>query len=128
MALRAQTYATRLVMSRRLGYAKDTFSTPSHDLHRPRRKALSPLFTPTKINLLYPAILSHINQLCLPVAKYQGEKEVLPLKRAWFALTTDIITEYEFEKSYNQLDSKDFEESERFNRGYMAISSFEPIL
>jgi hypothetical protein len=33
---------------------------------------------------------------------------VLPLSRAWMALTTDIITEYAFAKSYDQLDSLGF--------------------
>jgi hypothetical protein len=65
-------------MSRRFGYAKDTFSTPSHDLHRLRRKALSPLFTPTKINLFHTAILSQVDKLCHRIAEYQGKKEVLP--------------------------------------------------
>jgi hypothetical protein len=38
------------------------------------------------------------------------------------------MTEYAFAKSYNHLDSKDFKESERFNKGYMAISSFGAAL
>jgi cytochrome P450 len=35
----------------------------------------------------------------------------LPLSRAWMALTTDIITEYSFAKSYDQLDSPNFQDT-----------------
>jgi hypothetical protein len=92
-----------------------------------RRKSLSPLFTPTKIPMVHSSILERVDKLCGRIAKYQKNGAVLPLGMAWFALSTDIMTEYAFAKNYNQVDSKDFEESKRLDRGYTAISRFGAV-
>ncbi|KAK2628812.1 hypothetical protein QTJ16_001915 [Diplocarpon rosae] len=94
----------------RFGYASDTFSTVEHDLHRQRRKALSPMFSGQKIDAFQPVIRGKVEKLCRKIAQYR-HGQVLPLSRAWVALTTDIITEYAFARSYDQLDSPGFEET-----------------
>ncbi|SPQ25754.1 5cb44c17-3a3f-4ee3-b57f-18f095ecc721 [Thermothielavioides terrestris] len=95
--------------SGRFGYASDTFSTVDHDLHRLRRKAISPFFSVAKIADFQPVIRAKVDKLCKKLDGYAAAKgSVVRLSRAWMALTTDIITEYAFAKSYDQLDSPDF--------------------
>jgi hypothetical protein len=98
--------------SGRFGYASDTFSTADHDLHRSRRKAISPFFSVAKIADFQPVIAAKVDKLCKTLDGYAANKgAVVALSRAWMALTTDIITEYAFAKSYDQLDSPDFAET-----------------
>jgi len=97
--------------SGRFGYASDCFSTINHDLHRLRRKALSPMFSVKKIEEFQPVIKEKVEKLCRKIALYLQDGQVLPLGRAWMALTTDIITEYSFAKSYDQLDSPNFQDT-----------------
>lgn len=94
----------------RFGYASDSFSTIHHDLHRLRRKALSPMFSVKKIEDFQPVIRAKVEKFCQKVEKYQ-DGEVLPLNRAWMALTTDIISEYSFARSWDQLDSPNFRDT-----------------
>lgn len=97
-------------LSGRFGYASDCFSTIDHDLHRLRRKALSPMFSVKRIEEFQPVIKEKVEKLCRKIARYQ-DGQVLPLNRAWIALTTDVITEYAFAKSYDQLDSPNFQDT-----------------
>jgi len=78
--------------------------------------------------MFHSSILERVDKLCGRIAEYQKKGTVLPLGMAWFALSTDVMTEYAFAKNYNQLDSKDFEEPEKLDRGYTAISRFGAVL
>ncbi|OWP04675.1 Cytochrome P450 family protein [Marssonina coronariae] len=97
-------------LSGRFGHASDTFSTVDHDLHRQRRKALSPMFSGQKIDDFQPVIREKVEKFCQKVGRYR-DGQVLPLSRALMALTTDIITEYAFARSYDQLDSPGFQDT-----------------
>ncbi|KUL84200.1 hypothetical protein ZTR_06934 [Talaromyces verruculosus] len=97
--------------SGRFGYARDTFSTWQHELHHQRRKALSPYFSDKSIREFQPAIRAKVDKLRTKLSTYVDDGRVLHLNRAWMALTTDIITEYAFARSYDQLDSPDFQET-----------------
>ncbi|CZS92511.1 hypothetical protein WAI453_006722 [Rhynchosporium graminicola] len=102
----------------RFGYASDSFSTIGHDRHRMRRKAMGPMFSVKKIEEFQPVILAKVEKFCRKVARYQ-DGQVLPLSRALTALTTDIITEYSFARSYDHLDSSNFEDT--FQEALIAI-------
>ena len=98
--------------SSRFGYSSDTFATVDHDLHRNRRKAISPFFSAAKIADFEPTIRSKVDRLCERLDEYaDSEGSVVRLSRAWMALTTDIISEYAFAKSYDHLNSPNFEET-----------------
>ena len=77
----------------RFGYASDCFSTNEHEIHRLRRKALSPMFSVKKIDEFEPVIVEKVEKFCQKIAAYE-DGQVLPLDRALMALTTDVITEY----------------------------------
>ena len=83
-----------------------------------RRKAMSPMFSVKKIEDFQPVILDKVEKFCRKVARYQ-DGQVLPLSRALTALTTDIITEYAFARSYDHLDSPDFRDT--FHEALVAI-------
>jgi len=97
--------------SARFGFASDTFSTVEHEDHRMRRKALSPMFSAKRITEFQPVIRAKTDKLCEKLREYQQDGRVLPMGRAWMALTTDIITEYAFANSYNHLDSPNFKDT-----------------
>jgi cytochrome P450 len=97
--------------SGRFGYASDSFSTIDHETHRLRRKALSPFFSSKRITEFQPTIREKVEKLCTKLEQYQNDGRVLPLNRAWMALTTDIITDYAFARAYDQLDSQDFQDT-----------------
>lgn len=96
----------------RFGHASDAFSTADHDLHRNRRKAIAPFFSAAKITQFEPTIRAKIDILCKRLDEYvENTGSAVILSRAWMALTTDIISEYAFGKSYGQLASEGFEDT-----------------
>ena len=95
----------------RFGYASDSFSTVPHELHRLRRKPISPMFSVKRIEDFQPVIRARTDKLVAKLREYRESDRVVPIQRAWMALTTDIITEYAFAKSYNQLDSPNFKDT-----------------
>ena len=72
-----------------------------------RRKAISPFFSAAKITDFQSVIHTKVDKFCRILSDHQ-DGQVVRLSRGWMALTTDIITEYAFAKSYNQLDSPGF--------------------
>jgi cytochrome P450 len=76
-----------------------------------RRKALGPFFSTKRIAEFQPVIREKVAKLCEKLQEYQQDEKVLLLNNAWMALTTDIITSYAFARSYDQLDSPNFEDT-----------------
>lgn len=72
-----------------------------------RRKAISPFFSAAKIAEFQHVIRTKVDKFCRIISDHQ-DGQVIRLSRGWMALTTDIITEYAFAKSYKQLDSPGF--------------------
>lgn len=68
------------------------------------------MFSTQKIDNFQPVIRAKVEKLCAKLAAYQ-DGQVLPLSRAMMALTTDVITEYAFARSYDQLDIPDFKDT-----------------
>ena len=96
--------------SARFGWASDAFSTAPHDLHRSRRQAIAPFFSARSVEAFQPTIRSKVAKLCGKLDAAAGSQDVVRISRAMMALTTDIITEYAFARSYDHLDSPDFED------------------
>lgn len=84
------------------------FGTISHDKHRPRRAALNPFFSPASLRKLEPLIQENICRLVSVFQKYQRTGEVVPLRPAFAALTSDIISEYCFGGSENYIEAEGF--------------------
>ncbi|KAL3296583.1 cytochrome p450 family protein [Colletotrichum asianum] len=97
-------------MAGRFGFSTDSFSTSPHELHKIRRKALSPFFAANKIVEFESVIKTKVDDLCRKLAA-SADGEVVKLDRAFVALTTDTITQYAFGESYDHLDSPGFEKT-----------------
>ena len=86
-----------------------TFGTISHNLHRARRAAISPLFTKRQISNFAPEIQIRADNLCNRInSEYKSKGIVLDLDRAFGCLSTDVVTEYAFSRDYRYLDSENF--------------------
>ncbi|KAK5196121.1 hypothetical protein LTR99_008070 [Exophiala xenobiotica] len=97
--------------SARFGTDDTFFTAPSHEYHRRLRNSVAPYFSKRKIMDFQPVIRAKLDTLCSKIAEYAGTDRVLPLHRAWTALTGDVVTEFCFAKAYHHLDSPDFEET-----------------
>jgi len=73
-----------------------------------RRAALNPFFSTQAVAQLRPVIQSKIDYLCDALSKVCGSGEPVNMDDALMALTTDIITEYSFAKSYDFLKKPAF--------------------
>jgi hypothetical protein len=60
------------------------------------------------VTRLEPTIQSLVESLCTRFCDFQKLGEPINLEVAFSALTTDIITEYSFARSYGYLDKKEF--------------------
>jgi hypothetical protein len=69
------------------------------------------MFSIKRISEFQSTIYENVNQLCEKIQQYQDDGRVLPLHRAMMALTTDVIFQYAFAKSPNQLESPNFEDT-----------------
>lgn len=91
------------------GYDNDSeFATVDHDLHRRRRAPLAPFFSKRSIAKFDGTIQSVVDRLCWRLAEFQKTGQPLDLGYAWAALTADVITEYCFGESFDQMASPDF--------------------
>lgn len=68
------------------------------------------MFSAKRISEFQPVIRDKVDKFCEKIAQY-NDGRVIPLSRAWMALTTDVITDYAFARSYDHLDSPDFKET-----------------
>ena len=84
------------------------FGTISHERHRLRRNAITPFFSTASLRKLEPLIQDNISRLLAVFRRYQSTGEVLPIRPAFSALTSDVITEYCFGISENYIEAKDF--------------------
>ena len=83
----------------------------NYDLHQLRRGLLSPIFSRKRIAEFQPVVREKVNKLCYKIIQFYQDRKVLRLDRAWSAMTAGLVTEYAFARSYDQLDSPEFEET-----------------
>ena len=89
------------------GNTLSVVGTVRHDLHRLRRNALNPYFSKQSVRGLEPAVRSLVDVLCERFTECQKSREPVNLGTAYTALSTDVITEYCFGKSYGFLTEPD---------------------
>ncbi|KAL4998500.1 cytochrome P450 [Aspergillus recurvatus] len=110
--------------TRQFGIPDSVFGTPGHDLHRLRRGALNRFFSKASVTKLEPIIDSAIGKLCTQLESFSGSQRPVKMNMAFSCMTTDVVTEYAFAKSYNFLDSPTFEPN--FHRAIVAGSDMGP--
>ncbi|KAF2971661.1 hypothetical protein GQX73_g1881 [Xylaria multiplex] len=107
-------YATKPATKRpdlahRFNNAKSVFATPEHDIHRIRRNALNPFFSKRAILERARVIQEHMDALCQRLkSEFQGRSRVLVINDMLACWTTDIITDYCFDRRHNFIMEPDF--------------------
>lgn len=94
--------------SHAFGGGDSAFGTIAHERHRLRRNAVTPFFSTASLRKLEPLIQDNISRLLAVFRRYQSTGEILPIRPAFSALTSDVITEYCFGISENYIEAKDF--------------------
>ncbi|TVY15657.1 Cyrochrome P450 monooxygenase [Lachnellula arida] len=84
------------------------FGTVDHYLHRKRRHALNPFFSTASIDRLEPIMQTMIEKLCTRIDEAQKSRTPLNMRLVYLCYTTDFITTYALNSSWNHLDSPDF--------------------
>jgi cytochrome P450 len=106
--------------------------TTHHDLHRRRRAALNPFFSKQNIRRLEPVLHKCLRKVLNRLAQNAESGEPLRMNLLYSATTSDIISEYCFGESYNNLDKEDLNEPffsafHEASKGYH-FGSFNPWL
>ena len=84
-------------MAGRFGCDTSVFTTGPDELHRSRRGALNPLFSRARIVDLQDIIREKIDVLLGRFREFQKDGRVLPINRAYMALTGDVVSKsYQF--------------------------------
>lgn len=110
--------------SSQFGIPDSVFGTAEHGLHRLRRGALNQFFSKASVTKLEPIIHTAIEKLVSQLRSHAGSGKPVIMNMAFSCMTTDIVTEYAFSKSYNFLDSPTFEPN--FHRAIVAGSDMGP--
>ncbi|EMD90794.1 hypothetical protein COCC4DRAFT_127633 [Bipolaris maydis ATCC 48331] len=110
--------------SAQFGIPDSVFGTSGHDLHRLRRSALNRFFSKSSVSRLEPVIHNAIEKLVLQLQKHSGSGKPVAINMAFSCVTTDIVMEYAFAKSYNFLGSPTFEPN--FHRAIIAGTDMGP--
>lgn len=84
------------------------FGTIHHDQHRVRRAALNPFFSPAALHKLEPLIQDYIDRIIAVFRRYQSSGDVIHLKPAFGAMTSDIIADYCFGVDENYTEAPGF--------------------
>jgi hypothetical protein len=84
------------------------------------------MFSKRAIVNFQPVILAKLEILCKRIAKYKESGGVFNVLDAYAAFAGDVITEYAFGISYNQLDLPDFRGS--FHDAYIAMGEFSHVV
>lgn len=107
-------------MAGRFGCDTSVFTTGPDELHRIRRGALNPLFSRARIVDLQTIIRDKIGILLDRLREFQRDQKVLPINRAFMALTGDVVMQYCFSLSYDHLKLPNFEKT--LHEPFMAAS------
>jgi cytochrome P450 len=87
-----------------------TFSTIPHAHHRLRRSAIAPYFSKAMISCLEPLLSTLVAKLCSRIEEYRQLGQPVSLRPAYSAFTTDVVTNYCFNKSWEHLEHPDFDQ------------------
>lgn len=84
------------------------FSTFKHDLHRMRRTALNPFFSPAAVNRFHFKVQEVVDRLTRRMAKAIAKGEPIPIYFSFRCVTVDIISEYLFAQDLHLVEREDW--------------------
>jgi hypothetical protein len=86
-------------------------STPESDLHRNRRAILSPFFSKQSIRRIEPILQGALLNVLDRLGKYVKSGVPIRTNLLFTAAASDVITEYAFKRSLNNLEKCDLNEA-----------------
>ncbi|KAF2966238.1 hypothetical protein GQX73_g7361 [Xylaria multiplex] len=103
------------IHSRSLGLSSSVGSSITHELHRRRRDALNPFFSPQRIHRLDPDLASKAVQVDNIFDNAKASGQVLNLSDIYFAFSNDVVHKYCFGSDPNLLSSLQLANARRNN-------------
>lgn len=77
-------------------------------MHRVRRAAINPFLSKRSVERLQPMLTFMVEKLCNRIKEFQESGQPMPMRQVYMCLTTDVVTLYALNRSWNHLDSPDF--------------------
>lgn len=102
------------------------FATVSHELHKIRRAAINPYFSKRSIAEYSPVIQSVVDKFCTRLDEATRTGELVNLKYAYAAVSTDVINEYCYSRTLNAVLAPDFNIG--FYESIMALSQLVHVV
>ncbi|QSZ35469.1 hypothetical protein DSL72_008339 [Monilinia vaccinii-corymbosi] len=84
------------------------FGSVDHKLHRARRAALNKYLSKQTVARLEPMLLDMLDKLCGRIEEFREKGEKLDMRVVYQCFSTDVITLYALNRSWNHLDSPNF--------------------
>lgn len=81
-------------------------TTPSLEVHRKRREALSPFFSKRNVLFLEPTITEKVQQLCQLLSKHASEQTPVNLSDVFFAFSNDVVNNFLFSQKTDILSDE----------------------
>ena len=85
------------------------FDSLASNLHRSRRGALNNFFSKKSVNDLAPTIQTKVDRLCQRLEEFKGTSTPVNLAHAFSAFTVDVVMDYAFSQTMENLESPDFD-------------------
>ncbi|KUJ23966.1 cytochrome P450 [Mollisia scopiformis] len=86
-----------------------TIHATQHDLHKARRQPLAPFFSKAKVSSRQDMISRHVSKFCDRLSNIAEAGKMVNLGAATTALARDVAFDFILGKSYNSLDSENFD-------------------
>ena len=108
-----------------LGNPTATFPTIKHEVHKLRRGALNPFFSPTAVDKFHPVVQRVADRLTERMKETIAQDRPIPLFFAFRCLTVDIFCEYLYGKQSYLLDREDWGRS--FYSAWRSLWELSPL-
>ena len=89
------------------GSSNSSFTTPSNELHRVRRSRLNSFFSRKVVLDLEDIVQEKVDKLSTIVSRALDSRRAVDMHHGLRAVSSDVITDYAFGKSYDLLDQPD---------------------
>ena len=90
------------------GFVEATGATADHNIHRPRRAAMSKMFSKESVRKLEPIMKGNLVTLQDRLERFQQSGEPISLLPMFGAFTNDTITQYAYGFNSNWLENEEF--------------------
>ena len=109
-----------------LGNPTATFPCIKHEVHKVRRGALNPFFSPAAVDRFHPVVQKVADRLTARMKQSIDKGEAITVPFAFRCLTVDIICEYLFGKQLHLVEREDWGRS--FYSAWRTLWEMSPLI